>query len=740
MSGNINQINGNSAFINSQRLAQTPIEPPPEPPAAPQTPVDGTLRSNDLQQQSASSRAQLIDKFEKAQFQRDESLNTLADAFHRVGANGVSFASNQLLNSGGGESASAVLELLKPGTRLHTGDILSIASQLDHLYRGGTTTPDGRQPLGADGQMRFKNTMLLLASGKAQDAQAVAFDVEQSADGKLSLKPAESLKIKFPFNEADPGKTLKPDFVVAGGEIESIVTAMHAARAGKKVVLLYDAGKLGNLNSDTGANLAYFDGVRNLKGDARSHVKPPQELTELFSNALKMSRGKGDGETDDIVAIPNDNLNQKLSRFLSQTPPYKNNITLVETNLNAVRVASPSAGRNMLVTPEGRRIETAHVIDTDPSSRILEKFVGANFINRVKYDTANLAYGAVFNVKGASPELLARISNPDVTDPNRILSLATNQRLKSRADIEALPADDKLKVGLLKAYEAAGKAAEAERADIAKKQPPTKNPNGKAPYGFRGLGSGYALYAKAVQHEGTRHLFGFSTGDLASLNDMRIVEGFNVAVNRHAAGGADDVATFNSISYKLNKRFNQGDHDLQNAQQQKQNPEFRLINGLERSLFGQYLHTIAGDVASNAQVSFPRELYVRQQTINIPTLDARSYQSGLMKEADAVRAGIPEPQRFRYHYDARGTNDAITGLQKRNDWDTATGRTFDFANKSGGVPLYLAASGKFTHTKFPGVFAVNKNAQSQDTFPVARIQQFSAMQGVNLVDDVIHNR
>lgn len=90
--------------------------------------------------------------------------------------------------------------------------------------------------------------------------------------------------------------------------------------------------------------------------------------------------------------------------------------------------------------------------------------------------------------------------------------------------------------------------------------------------------------------------------------------------------------------------------------------------------------------------------------------------------------------------DARGTSDGAKGLLRRNQWDTATKTTVDFAGKSGEVPLYIAASGKFTHTEYPGVFAVNKNAQSQDTFPVARIQQFSAMQGINLVDDIIYNR
>lgn len=637
--------------------------------------------------------------------------------------------------------------MLKPGTRLHTGDILSIASQLDHLYQGGTTTPDGKKPLDADGQMRFKNTMQLLASGKAQDAQAVAFDVEQSGNGNLSLKPADSPKLEIPFKEPHPAKTLKPDFVVAGGEIESIVTAMHAARAGKKVVLLFDAGKLGNLNSDTGANLAYFDGVRHLSGDARAHVNPPKELVELFSRGLGMKE-KGAGGTDDIVAIPNDNLNAKLNRFLSTTPPYKNNITLVETNLNAVRIANPSVGSKILVTPENRRIETAHVIDTDPNSRILEKFVGANFINRVKYDTANLAYGAVFDVKGANPDLLKRLADPGATDPGKILSLATNGKLKSRADIEKLP-DGQLKKELLDVYNQAKKTAAAEReAIIDKKQPPpTHHLGSRAPYGFRGLGYGYALYSKALEYrmkklepEAKTQMFGFSKDNLSRLNDIRIVEGFNVAVNRHGSGGGDDVATFNSISYKLTKRYNQGDHDLQNSQQQERNPDFRLISGLERNLFDRYLHAVAGDFATSAKVNFPHELYVRQQTINIPTLDARSYQSGLMKEADAARAGIPEPERFCYHYDARGTSDAAKGLQRRNRWDTATKRTVGFAGQSGGAPLYIAASGKFTHTEFAGVFAVNKNAQSQDTFPVARIQQFSAMQGINLVDDVIYNR
>ncbi len=546
-------------------------------------------------------------------------------------------------------------EIIHTGSIVHTGDLLD---RWTYLARELAETQEDH--LNAATLIKYRNTILLCRSAKDLYPQAVKFQFIEK-DGKLTIIPLD-WKEKVAVR-----REIKSDLVIAGGEIEAIVAAMHAVKKGMRPTLIYQTGKLGGLNSDTGANMAYFDAVNN------GTVKPPEEMVELFQIGLGMPAGS-------LISLNNEGLDQKLHRFLKTHYPT---VTLIPTRtLNSTHTRTLTtdvlgkAPRIELVTEEGTQIHANNMIDMSTECLIGEK-LGLDMTP----DTPNLAYGMVFDIKNIKhPELNATVKDGRL-HPDKILVLMglTHTAVDEHEE--------------LKPYYRECLAAQSKNTNYS----PSES------WGYAALGNAFNFYMKLQEFHGPAELRGI----IKELNQLRLVDGFNVAYHQ------GDRATFNSISWKFKKRLYQSDHSVHT------DPEFAAIRQVEIPLLQQFMRQIVGN--DSLTVVLPQEMYVRQATAHFPTSLERTRH-----DLSHTPLGDPEDS-FKYYNDYRG-------LTPRNQWDTYP------AELKGETPVYMKADPRFTVTVIPGVYLVNKNAQSAVTFGIGRIQQNLALQARATVDAMSQGR
>lgn len=492
-----------------------------------------------------------------------------------------------------------------PGSVVHTTDLLYRINQLSNELFDGHAKPN------PETLVKYRNTVKLLESAKEVWPQAVRFRFVNE-DNKLTLEPLdwqENVKIK---------QDVQADITVVGGEIESIVGAISAAKVGQRTVLLYLQGKLGGLNSDTGANLAYFDGMN------RKNVHPPVELVEIFQEGLHMS-------PTNIISIPNNDLEQKLLAFLKKKYPT---ITLVPTRtFNSIHVATGLSGQHQLVTEEGVRL-TGKVLDTHPEAIVAEK-MGLP----ISPETINLSYGLVFDVNGLNPELMVQSAKTKPFHPDRILE-------KMGIDKTVLQRHPELQSLYDRAVKADGTGTFRE---------------GEASFGYQGLSQGFQFYMKLRQYREANPTTRIA---LERLNVSRVLDGFNIAHHEN------NRLTLNSISYRGDmwhgKRVLQGDHNLY------RDPQFGSIRDIEAPALRDYFRLVYDN--SRISIGIPPELYVRQQSSHVQTLAPRT-----LNEMSIEPKGDPYNS-FLYGFDLRGyrQRDAWdkTGILINKAYNIAHGKPF----------------------------------------------------------------
>lgn len=569
----------------------------------------------------------------------DASLRPFQEAYETVPAEPIHFERKQIVED---------QDFIYPGSILYTADILQRASQLQRELAAGRYQS-------AKEKERVQHTLQLLASAKKQEPQAVVFRVVEQ-DGILHIKPlleTRNVEIK---------KKVQTELLIVGGELEAIVTAMRAAKLGESVTLLYEEGQLANLNSDKGANLAYFDGVRN------KNVEPPAELLELFQEALGM-------EPDNIISIPNANLHQKLLIYLKQKYPQIRLIPI--DDLNALRVTDPFANQKEVITAGGLAITAQRVIDMDPEAILTEKCIGERFITEIDYETANLSYGLVFDLERLNKETLRQLEQIHPDEIVKSFGL-TSDRITAWPEVHAAY------VRCLQAYR--------EKTHRFK----------RFHWGYDNMAAAYILYARILARTAPDHI----KPVLNQLNRIRSVDHFNVALH-------DNRATFNSLSYHLPKRLHQGDHLLGS------NRYLKMIKEYEGRILKHFIKIFSSETV---QVHLPQELYVRQQTSWMPTRHPR-----LFKTLQCDPPNRPPTETFKYEYDTRL-------VEPRDKHDEA----YRLIKQREGVcdkrAVFITTDPRRTATNYPNFYAINKNSQSKETHPTARIQQFMAMEGVQLVE------
>jgi hypothetical protein len=426
---------------------------------------------------------------------------------------------------------------------------------------------DGARPYARDLAFRRDRLLRALAAGEpgatAQRVKATVAIIDRARaqapgcvrfavrvrKGGLSLTPLD-----WSPKPTRVTRTVRADVVVVGGEIESIVTAMAAADAGATVALLH-AGPLGGLTADTGGNLRYFDCIPGTP-------HPPQQVA-LFREGLGMRPGNW-------VCIPAD-TDGKLRAFMRRR--YAGVTLLGTRTYNSLQVGKGAGGIGSITTGEGVRLIGAAVLDAEPEGIVAEK-AGLT----VGIDVPNLAYGLVFDVSGIRPGDWATLRDRRRYLPERILAAVgvTGAQLAASAD----------------GREALRRMRRAVRQDhvIA---------NRTYQLGYQALAQGFDLWMHCLA-------VGRPTADLAWLNARRCSSGFNVTA-------PIDRATFNSLSYRLERTVLQHDHDL------ARDAEFAPIRNTEGPQLEAYLRWVTGSPA--LRVRLPAQFYVRRASAAFATLE-----------------------------------------------------------------------------------------------------------------------
>lgn len=406
---------------------------------------------------------------------------------------------------------------LYAGSKLTYSDILRRVKQLRLRFF--------RADVPKEVQQRVQNSISMLLSSKELWPQAVRYAIVQEGE-YFTLVP------EVPQNVPEMSRTAHADIVILGGELESITTAIHAADAGKSVILLW-SGALGGVSSDTGANMRYFD-------YADVAVTPGQQ--KLMQVALSMT-------PENKWAIPAD-TSARLLTYLKNSYP---DIELIQTKTYDTLLVKKSVNLASMLTEEGVQVSAESFIDSTPEAVLAEKSSLP-----VSMETPHLGYGMVFTVKGLDQATLIAMNKSPLLNPDTMLkSLGVS--------LEAV----KTAGQLMQSYSAL--KALSGTTD-------TWSPNQHASFGFHRLGKSYDFFMRLLELRSP-------DTELALLNKDRVPDAFNVSFS-----GGD--ATLNSLSYRTfkgsPKAVRQNAHDIH------VDPEFSLIRDIEIPSLQKFLQRLAG--------------------------------------------------------------------------------------------------------------------------------------------------
>ncbi|GIW67018.1 MAG: hypothetical protein KatS3mg095_0916 [Candidatus Parcubacteria bacterium] len=440
---------------------------------------------------------------------------------------------------------------LEPGNNFYTEDLIRYAEQLTkHIFNSQnyslTIKPENIK--------KYIKTVRFLAGAKILYPQAVKFQIIDQREN-FKIEPTDY------YENINIEREITGDVIIIGGELESVIGAIKAAKKGYKVILLYE-GNLGGLSSDNGGNMRFFDFVEN------ASVTP--EMKELFDRL-------GMTERDDKRWVIPANVSQKLINLLSNYP----NITIIQTKtLNSLLIEKEGKKIKFIITEEGIKISGDKFIDSSPEGIIAEK-AGVPFT----VETVNISYGVVFDVKNLNAEDLERLEKITKEDVLKILNM-------SEEEIMSLP---ELKDKYLSFLNALEKSKNDGRQAV--------NVGFFTRYGYSVLGRAIDLYLTYLTQ--TQRSF------IHDINERRIETGFNIAINQE---NGYYTATFNSLSYRTEKSYHQGDHNLR----EDNDILFQVIREDLKNV-EDFLRKLLGN--EKLKLIIPKELYVRQATKNYSPLN-----------------------------------------------------------------------------------------------------------------------
>jgi len=400
---------------------------------------------------------------------------------------------------------------LKEGGRVCSRDLAYLAVYCDRAAKAGMEDPT-----------RLANTRRLAQKALAEYPQTTWFQFERSGRS-YRLSPLGPTDEK-PIREA------KADIAIVGGELSALCTAVEAADAGYDVAVVY-AGPLGGVASDEGANLRYFDVMRQT-----SHPAGQKKIWSYL-------------KVPGYCALPA-NLSRKLERFFQER--YFQKVQLIKTRSYDDLSAVVRSGRVVeAVTAEGTAVRAERFIDMDPEARLAEKCGLPR-----DTDTQHLSYGLVFDLKGIRPQDWNPLGDRARVTPEAIAKLAG-------ADLGAVSRD---------------RASLASLKTLRKHNAKGRNLVG-ASYrlGYQALAQGFDFYMRCLGSRDPQNK------KLAWLNSRRCVSGFNIATFYK------DAATFNSVSYKFRQSILQHSHSL------TRDPLFEPIRSVEMPALQAYFRWVSGN-------------------------------------------------------------------------------------------------------------------------------------------------
>jgi hypothetical protein len=433
-------------------------------------------------------------------------------------------------------------------------------------------------------------------------------------------------------------RTVRADVVVVGGEIESIVTAMAAADAGATVALVH-AGPLGGLTADTGGNLRYFDCIPGTP-------HPPQQVA-LFRQGLGMRAGNW-------VCIPAE-TDGKIRAFLRRQ--YAG-VALVGTRTyNSLQVGRGAAGVGSITTEEGVRLVGTAMLDAEPEGIVAEK-AGLP----MSIDVPNLACGLVFDVGGIRPSDWPALRDRARTSAGSILAAlgVSEERLVASAG---------------------GRSALRQMRQAVRQNHVLANRTYQL--GYQALAQGFDFWMHCLAVRGR-------SADLEWLNTRRCSSGFNVTAPL-------DQATFNSLSYRLDRTVLQHDHSL------TRDAEFAPIRNTERPQLEAYLRWVTGNPA--LRVRLPAQLYVRRASAAFATASPYGPEDFVDQPATDLW--------MTYQMDYRN-------LSPRDAWDEALVRR---AWSHGSTRYTWDCRGSSLRSAVPNLYLLNRSSVPMEWYGGLRIVQ-----------------
>lgn len=300
--------------------------------------------------------------------------------------------------------------------------------------------------------------------------------------------------------ETNASKKVQVDLVIFGSELESLTTAIAAAKRGLSVAIVTDA-PLGGLSSDSGGNLRYIDGLPHTP-------RTPSQL-ELYRALAVWGQ----------VAIPS-GVERRISRYLQNS--YAGRITVIRAEDLGLTKVELSNGLRAVTTDSHVRVEAKRFLDTDAECR-LGDLCGVE----MSLQTPALAYGLVFDVTGLRRSDYGALRSSAKIDAFSLLKLAG----ATRAQVANVP-------GALESWHRLEASLRSDRTHVFD----------NCSYGYKALAQGFDFFMRCREAR-------YPTADIRWLNSIRTMSGFNVS---HL--GAE--ANFNGVGYKLDEPILQNAHSI----------------------------------------------------------------------------------------------------------------------------------------------------------------------------------
>lgn len=463
-------------------------------------------------------------------------------------------------------------DFVYPDSELCLRDILFIIDRLGKKSLDKTVMVEENDYLD-----KYARTAELLLNAKMQHPQAVKFKLKTQF-GRYHIEPVdwqESVRVK---------ESESADFLVVGGELESVAAAIHAADKGESVILLY-SGPLGGLNAKEGGNMRFFDYVSSA---------PISDSQRKIMGVLGMTG-------DRSYSVPPD-ASDRLQRML--TSEYAGRIKVVQTDsYNSIHLNfNQQREIGSVTTNEGVQIKAKYVIDAEPTAILAEK-AGLD----IDIDTPNISYGVVFDVDGIDAETLKLLSSRDAISPETLKALADI----SEEEIAKNPT-------LAEKYQKYQSSLTAKTTTI----------NHNASWGYLKLALAFDFYMNCLEYKEQNPV---QKQKLSDLNSSRNLNGFNVSI-------LGNEATFNSISYVgYKKAIYQNDHSLTKDKQ------FSDIREIDLPCFEEFLIEITH---KNLSVRCPDQFYVRQSSACYYTENQYKDSDFSNEQIPAAKKGLPMTYRI----------------------------------------------------------------------------------------------